>query len=275
MTLLCFCHNLVTTRYKSYYSCRIPVFTCFKRLEYFEIENMVMTSLPLTQTNYSKYRITAVLEHVASLGADKFAPGVPLEAGVLDSRCGRGCVPFMEGSNAVTNTEAVTRVIQGQRVTSFFEKFLGGKVITFDHKWLRGVHKVKFKKKSFYCCTHFTEDAFTGVHVDNVYMGRGTQELLTMWSPLGDTSLDMGCLALVPGSHNQQAFTRFQVTQALPSIYTSYSDFLIPKATYGECDLERENITGSGWFTENPREIQKMLDSFRLRLIDWQISISK
>ena len=50
------------------------------------------------------------------------------------------------------------------------------------------------------------------MHVDNVYMGRGTQELLTMWSPLGDTSLDMGCLALVPGSHNQQAFTRFQVT---------------------------------------------------------------
>ena len=86
-----------------------------------------------------------MLEHVASLGSDKFAPGVPLEAGVLDARCGRGCVPFMEGSNAVPNTEAVTRVIQGQRVTSFFEKFLGGEVISFDHKWLRGVHKVIFK----------------------------------------------------------------------------------------------------------------------------------
>ena len=96
-----------------------------------------------------------MLEHVASLGGDKFAPGVPLEAGVLDARCGRGCVPFMEGSNAVTNTEAVTRVIQGQRVTSFFEKFLGGEVITFDHKWLRGVHKVILKKKTFYW-THFT-----------------------------------------------------------------------------------------------------------------------
>ena len=30
------------------------------------------------------------------------------------------------------------------------------------------------------------------------------------------------------------------------------------QATYGECDLEREGVTGSGWFTENPREIQKM-----------------
>ena len=195
-----------------------------------------------------------MLEHVASLGADKFAPGVPLEAGVLDARCGRGCVPFMEGSNAVTNTEAVTRVIQGQRVTSFFEKFLGGKVITFDHKWLRGVHKVKFKKKSFYCCTHFTEDAFTGVHVDNVYMGRGTQELLTMWSPLGDTSLDMGCLALVPGSHNQQAFTRFQVTQALPSSYTQTQISLFLRPRTGNATL-KEKISREA--VGSPRILEK------------------
>ena len=59
--------------------------------------------------------------------------------------------------------------------------------------------------------TFFPQDAFTGVHVDNVYMGRGTQDLLTMWIPLGDVSLDMGCLALVPGSHKQEAFRRFQV----------------------------------------------------------------
>ena len=51
-----------------------------------------------------------------------------------------------------------------------------------------------------------------------MYMGRGTQGLLPMWIPLGDTSLGMGCLALVPGSHNQQAFTRFQVTQDLSFI---------------------------------------------------------
>ncbi len=47
--------------------------------------------------------------------------------------------------------------------------------------------------------------------MDNVYMGRGTSELLTLWSPLGDVSLDMGCLALVPGSHTREAFNRFQV----------------------------------------------------------------
>lgn len=165
-----------------------------------------------------------MLEHIASLGGDKFAPGVPLEAGVLDARCGRGCLPFMEGSNGITNNEAVSRVIQGERVTSFMENFLAGEVITFDHKWLRGVHKVTFKKGSNVLLSTFClQDAFTGVHVDNVYMGRGTRELVTMWSPLGDVSLDMGCLALVPGSHTREAFTRFQVRRDFRMGYQSDS----------------------------------------------------
>ena len=27
--------------------------------------------------------------------------------------------------------------------------------------------------------------------------------------------------------------------------------------TYGSCDIERENITGTGWFTEDPTEIEE------------------
>ena len=111
-----------------------------------------------------------------------------------------------------------------------------------------------------------------------------------MWSPLGDVSLDMGCLALVPSSHNQEAFTRFQVRWGHePSLTTPLTAWVQKRevgdydkcagrvargpcqcnlyyividislqATYGECDLEKEGVTGSGWFTENPREIQKM-----------------
>ena len=41
-------------------------------------------------------------------------------------------------------------------------------------------------------------------------------------------------------------------------LLSTLSAFTFVQATYGECDLERENITGSVWFTENPREIQKM-----------------
>ena len=31
-----------------------------------------------------------------------------------------------------------------------------------------------------------------GVHVDNVYMGRGTPDLYTIWTPFGDIGPDLG-----------------------------------------------------------------------------------
>ena len=42
-----------------------------------------------------------MLEHVAASGPGKLVG--PTESGVLDARCGRGCVPFMEGRNSLTH----------------------------------------------------------------------------------------------------------------------------------------------------------------------------
>jgi hypothetical protein len=77
----------------------------------------------------------------------------------------------------------------------FFRNLLDAEPVTFDFKWLRGVHK----------------DAFTGAHIDNVYMGRGTSELYTMWIPIGDVNVDMGTLAVVEGSNNDTKFNKLQV----------------------------------------------------------------
>ena len=52
--------------------------------------------------------------------------------------------------------------------------------------------------------------------MDNVYMGRGTADLLTMWTPLGDVSMDMGTLALVEASHRGEAFAHLQVLATPP-----------------------------------------------------------
>ena len=87
-----------------------------------------------------------MLRHVAAAGEDKLDPRHPLEAGVLDSRCGRGCIPFMEGSNEVTASPEVSEVIQGEAPRRFFEGLLGGEVLTFDYKWLRGVHRVSRRR---------------------------------------------------------------------------------------------------------------------------------
>ena len=50
-----------------------------------------------------------------------------------------------------------------------------------------------------------------GAHVDNVYMGRGTSNLLTIWTPFGDNPIEMGSLAVVENSHKLPQMKHFQV----------------------------------------------------------------
>lgn len=171
--------------------------------------------------NLIKIARKAILEHIQSEDPKNiFQSGFPLDSGVLDSRCGRGCLPFMEGRNCITHSKAVLDVLEGNHTRDFFQQLLQGPAVTYDYKWLRGVYK----------------NAFTGAHVDNVYMSRGTSNLLTIWTPFGENPLEMGALACVESSNQLPRLHHFQ-------------------ATYGSCDLEAENVAGSGWFTEDPEEI--------------------
>ena len=52
---------------------------------------------------------------------------------------------------------------------TLFKLLFGEESTTFKYKWLRAMHS----------------EGFTGVHVDWVYMGRGSRNLLTCWIPLG------------------------------------------------------------------------------------------
>ena len=68
-------------------------------------------------------------------------------------------------------------------------------------------------------------------HYDNVYVGRGTKNRLTMWTALTDTPLDQGPLVLCLGSHKHERL----------------------KATYGQTDMDRDLTEAV--FSENPREL--------------------
>ncbi|XP_048766849.1 uncharacterized protein LOC125673933 [Ostrea edulis] len=160
----------------------------------------------------------SVLEYVNQKAEFKLMS--PPTQGILDERCGRGCIPFMEGKNDVTHCPSVLKILEGRRPRQFFQRFLGTEARTFDFKWLRGINRKQF----------------TGAHVDNVYMGRGSKNLYTVWTPFGDTSVEMGTLAVCEGSNSLPSFRKLQ-------------------ATYGELDMEKENVEGTGWFTEDPFEI--------------------
>ena len=170
----------------------------------------------------------AVLQHFTALGGVLDPAQLP-GSGVLLPRCGLGCIPFMEGRNDLTHAPAVLRVIEGSELHTIMDHLLDGEAESFDFKWLRGM----------------APSAFTGVHMDRVYMGRGSQRVLTSWVPFDDCTIELGALAVCEGSHAAPGFARLH-------------------ATYGELDLERDGLQGTGWITTNPTDVAAMGGQWRV-----------
>lgn len=80
------------------------------------------------------------------------------------------------------------------------------------------------------------KNGFTGAHVDNVYMSRGSTQLHTVWVPFGDLPVSMGTLAVCEGSHKLPSFKPLQ-------------------DTYGSLDVEAVGLQGTGWFTDSAAAI--------------------
>ncbi|OAS17827.1 phytanoyl-CoA dioxygenase family protein [Paenibacillus oryzisoli] len=150
---------------------------------------------------------TSILEKMAQMG--KLDRDTKLEEGVMAD--GSRTI-FMGGTNE--DLPALLNVLNGEHIMRFFDEFLGEPSLTYHYKWLRAVGK----------------GDFTGAHYDIVYMGRGTPNVYTVWSPLGDISYDMGGLAICLGSH------RFEQL----------------KKSYGSKDSDRDGI---GHYTDDPLHI--------------------
>ncbi len=110
---------------------------------------------------------------------------------------------------------AYLALIQAESIKQFFDRFLGGESLTYDFKWLRAVGNGES----------------TPSHYDVVYMGRGTKNVYTLWTPIGDVSIDNGPLAICLGSQN---FDKI-------------------KNTYGQMDVDIDKTEGG--FSSDPIEI--------------------
>ena len=126
------------------------------------------------------------------------------------------------GLKKVTHHPDVLRVLEAPELFELYSRLFGASPLTYDYKWLRAVGN----------------ERYTGSHFDWVYMGRGSQNVHTVWIPMGDTTIDHGTLAVVPGSQSSESFAKL-------------------RSTYGQMDVDRDHI--SGWFSENPKEI---IDTF-------------
>ncbi len=124
----------------------------------------------------------------------------------------------MMGRRGITHCEAVRAVLEAPELFDFYSRFFDEPVTTYDFKWLRAVG----------------HEEFTGAHYDVVYMGRGTDRLMTCWVPLGDIDIEQGVLAICEGSHNAPGFEKL-------------------RRTYGRMDVDRDRV--EGWFSRDMKEI--------------------
>ena len=69
------------------------------------------------------------------------------------------------------------------------------------------------RERPFFLLLLYLKVFLAGAHVDAVYMGRGTSNLLTIWTPFGENPLEMGALAVVESSNKLQRLQHFQVNK--------------------------------------------------------------
>ncbi len=155
----------------------------------------------------------AVLMHMRE--QQVLRPATPVLEGVMPP--GGPSIRLM-GRKGIAQHPAVLAVLEHPALYALFGALFGEPALTFPYKWLRAVGN----------------EAYTGAHFDFVYMGRGSQNLYTVWIPFGDVPISQGSLAICRGSHRLDSFARI-------------------RDTYGRMDVDRDGI--SGWFERDPMRI--------------------
>ena len=115
---------------------------------------------------------------------------------------------------------------------AFYERFLGGEVRHFDYTWMRAVSPGKGTKP----------------HGDSVFMNRGTTNLFTSWTPLGDVSYELGGLIVLEGSNR------------IDEISSTYGQRDVDTYCENEADAA-DYVSGEKWWTgtlaEDPADLRR------------------
>ena len=122
-----------------------------------------------------------IMERLAASGL--LEPGHPVMEGI--ARTGVSEMPPMTSFSR--DNPSLHHLLYDGPMIQFYEFFLQGEVRHFDYTWFRAK-------------LPGSEDATTP-HYDIVYMGRGTKQLCTSWTPFGQVPLEMGGLMILENSH--------------------------------------------------------------------------
>ncbi len=149
------------------------------------------------------------------LAARQYVVNRLAELGHLDERYPRLDAVAKPGGSSfmpaplTTGNRALHALLYAGTMMEFYTRFLGGPVRHYDYTWFRSVPG---------------GGSGTQPHCDVVYMGRGTFNLYTSWTPIGDISFDIGGLMILENSHRQKDKLRNYLARDVDTYCTNYPD---------------------------------------------------
>ncbi|HWQ12719.1 MAG TPA: phytanoyl-CoA dioxygenase family protein [Roseiflexaceae bacterium] len=129
------------------------------------------------------------------------------------------------------------RLLYSGRMLEFFHMFLGGPVRHYDFTWVRAV----------------APGRGTHAHMDVVYMGRGTKNLYTAWTPIGDVPRTIGGLLLLERSHRHERLNQSYGSKDVDAYCENKVGPGYTRMGGGG------NIRDGGWLSDNPAKLRKNL----------------
>jgi hypothetical protein len=142
------------------------------------------------------------------------------------------------------NNPILLELLYDGPMMALYERFLGAEVDHFDYTWMRAVGP----------------GGSTQPHCDLVYMGRGTHELFTSWTPLGHTDLVLGGLMILENSHQRPDITGEYLKQDVDTYCEGGpGEALIAE---GKLHWEHWQKPGEGWcgeLSDNPARLREQL----------------
>ncbi len=103
----------------------------------------------------------------------------------------------------------LNKVLYSGRMIDFYKGFLGGEVKHYDFTWFRAMPG---------------GGQGTYPHCDVVYMGRGTRNLFTAWTPIGDVPMEVGGLMILENSHRKGEKLRKYLQRDVDTYCTNRAD---------------------------------------------------
>jgi phytanoyl-CoA dioxygenase PhyH len=160
------------------------------------------------------------------------APGTPPEELIAREGIDIAFLPELALDNS-----PLYRLLYSGRMIEFFTRFLGGEVRHYDFTWLRTV----------------APGRGTAPHMDIVFMGRGTTNLYTAWTPLGDIPIEMGGLMILEHSHQHERLNNGYGRKDVDAYCVNHVGEEYTKMGGGG------NIAPGGWLSKNPVKLRNNL----------------